>query len=29
MGTWYVTVVVIIKYIWPDKEVDPGFVSTR
>lgn len=29
MGTWYVTVVVIIKYIWPDKEVTPGFGSTR
>lgn len=29
MGTWYVTVVVIIKYIWPDKEVNPGSVSTR
>lgn len=29
LGTWYVTVVVIIKYIWPDKEVTPGFGSTR
>ncbi|XP_016888090.1 sodium-coupled neutral amino acid transporter 7 [Cynoglossus semilaevis] len=28
MGTWYVTVVIIIKYIWPDKEVTPGFVPT-
>ncbi|XP_003970105.2 sodium-coupled neutral amino acid transporter 7 [Takifugu rubripes] len=28
LGTWYVTVVVIIKYIWPDKEVTPGFGST-
>ncbi|CAF99550.1 unnamed protein product [Tetraodon nigroviridis] len=27
MGTWYVTVVVILKYIWPDKEVDPAFIS--
>ncbi|XP_029987140.1 sodium-coupled neutral amino acid transporter 7 [Sphaeramia orbicularis] len=27
MGTWYVTIVVIIKYIWPDKEVMPGFIS--
>ena len=29
MGTWYVTIVVIIKYIWPDKEVTPGYVPTR
>ncbi|CAN9507030.1 unnamed protein product [Ophioblennius macclurei] len=28
MGTWYVTIVVIIKYIWPDKEVTPGDVPT-
>ncbi|XP_068595088.1 sodium-coupled neutral amino acid transporter 7 [Brachionichthys hirsutus] len=28
MGTWYVTLVVIIKYIWPDKEIPPGFVPT-
>ncbi|XP_026175826.1 sodium-coupled neutral amino acid transporter 7 isoform X1 [Mastacembelus armatus] len=27
MGTWYVTIVVIIKYIWPDK-VTPGYVPT-
>uniref|UniRef100_A0A672HQG1 Sodium-coupled neutral amino acid transporter 7 n=1 Tax=Salarias fasciatus TaxID=181472 RepID=A0A672HQG1_SALFA len=27
MGTWYVTIVVIIKYIWPDKEVTPGYVA--
>lgn len=26
MGTWYVTVVVIIKYIWPDKNVMPGSI---
>ncbi|KAM8762238.1 putative sodium-coupled neutral amino acid transporter 7 [Acanthopagrus latus] len=26
MGTWYVTIVVIIKYIWPDKEMTPGYV---
>ncbi|KAM3625041.1 uncharacterized protein V6R79_006031 [Siganus canaliculatus] len=25
MGTWYVTIVVIVKYIWPDKEVTPGY----
>lgn len=29
MGTWYVTIVVIIKYFWPDKEVTPGYVPTR
>uniref|UniRef100_A0A8D3E790 Sodium-coupled neutral amino acid transporter 7 n=1 Tax=Scophthalmus maximus TaxID=52904 RepID=A0A8D3E790_SCOMX len=28
MGTWYVTVVVIVKYIWPDKEVTPVYVPT-
>ncbi|XP_054626703.1 sodium-coupled neutral amino acid transporter 7 [Dunckerocampus dactyliophorus] len=28
MGTWYVTTVVIIKYIWPDKEVTPGVFPT-
>ncbi|XP_023153491.1 sodium-coupled neutral amino acid transporter 7 [Amphiprion ocellaris] len=28
MGTWYVTIVVIVKYIWPDKEVTPGYVPT-
>ncbi|XP_028295956.1 sodium-coupled neutral amino acid transporter 7 [Gouania willdenowi] len=28
MGTWYVTIVVIIKYIWPDKEVTPGDIPT-
>lgn len=26
MGTWYVTIVVIIKYFWPDKNVMPGYV---
>ncbi|XP_030269744.1 sodium-coupled neutral amino acid transporter 7 [Sparus aurata] len=26
MGTWYVTIVVIIKYIWPDKDMTPGYV---
>lgn len=29
MGTWYVTIVVIIKYIWPDKELTPAFVPAR
>ncbi|CAK6954898.1 putative sodium-coupled neutral amino acid transporter 7 [Scomber scombrus] len=28
MGTWYVTIVVIIKYIWPDKEITPGYTPT-
>ncbi|XP_068169225.1 sodium-coupled neutral amino acid transporter 7 [Antennarius striatus] len=28
MGTWYVTLVVIIKYIWPDKEIIPGDIPT-
>ncbi|XP_077374729.1 sodium-coupled neutral amino acid transporter 7 isoform X1 [Festucalex cinctus] len=28
MGTWYVTIVVIVKYIWPDKEVMPGIVPS-
>ncbi|KAG7482200.1 hypothetical protein JOB18_015640 [Solea senegalensis] len=28
MGTWYVTIVIIVKYIWPDKEVTPGHVPT-
>ncbi|KAF6079448.1 solute carrier family 38 member 7 [Phyllostomus discolor] len=29
VGTWYVTAIVIIKYIWPDKEMTPGDVLTR
>ncbi|XP_060901722.1 sodium-coupled neutral amino acid transporter 7 [Labrus mixtus] len=28
MGTWYVTIVVIIKYIWPDREITPGYIPT-
>ncbi|XP_061670134.1 sodium-coupled neutral amino acid transporter 7 [Syngnathoides biaculeatus] len=28
MGTWYVTVVVIVKYIWPDAEVMPGVLPS-
>ncbi|KAK1798600.1 hypothetical protein P4O66_006896 [Electrophorus voltai] len=28
IGTWYVTVIIIIKYIWPDKEVSPGIIPT-
>ncbi|KAM3876646.1 sodium-coupled neutral amino acid transporter 7 [Diretmus argenteus] len=28
MGTWYVTIVIIIKYIWPDKDVTPGYIPT-
>lgn len=26
MGTWYVTIVVIIKYIWPDENDMPGYI---
>ncbi|XP_033847083.1 sodium-coupled neutral amino acid transporter 7 [Periophthalmus magnuspinnatus] len=26
VGTWYVTIVVIIKYIWPDKNNMPGYL---
>lgn len=29
VGTWYVTAIVIIKYIWPDKETTPGDILTR
>lgn len=29
MGTWYVTIVIIVKYIWPDKEVTPGYNPDR
>uniref|UniRef100_K7FF12 Sodium-coupled neutral amino acid transporter 7 n=1 Tax=Pelodiscus sinensis TaxID=13735 RepID=K7FF12_PELSI len=29
IGTWYVTAVVILKYIWPDKEITPGHIPTR
>ncbi|XP_019361381.1 PREDICTED: putative sodium-coupled neutral amino acid transporter 7 [Gavialis gangeticus] len=28
IGTWYVTAVVIFKYIWPDKEIKPGQIPT-
>ncbi|MBN3309793.1 sodium-coupled neutral amino acid transporter 7 [Amia ocellicauda] len=28
IGTWYVTVVVIVKYIWPDNNVLPGYIPT-
>lgn len=28
VGTWYVTIVVIIKYFWPDAEVTPGYIPT-
>ncbi|XP_026233926.1 putative sodium-coupled neutral amino acid transporter 7 [Anabas testudineus] len=28
MGTWYVTIVIIVKYIWPDKEVTPGNIPS-
>uniref|UniRef100_A0A452V741 Sodium-coupled neutral amino acid transporter 7 n=1 Tax=Ursus maritimus TaxID=29073 RepID=A0A452V741_URSMA len=29
VGTWYVTAIIIIKYIWPDKEMTPGDILTR
>ncbi|XP_038609998.1 putative sodium-coupled neutral amino acid transporter 7 [Tachyglossus aculeatus] len=29
LGTWYVTAIVIIKYIWPDKEMVPQEIPTR
>lgn len=29
MGTWYVTIVVIVKYIWPDKDMTPSYGPTR
>ncbi|KAJ8336621.1 hypothetical protein SKAU_G00378410 [Synaphobranchus kaupii] len=28
VGTWYVTIVVIIKYIWPDNAIDPHDIPT-
>ncbi|KAI4905331.1 hypothetical protein NFI96_015424 [Prochilodus magdalenae] len=28
IGTWYVTIIIIIRYIWPDKEVSPGNIPT-
>ncbi|KAL1007304.1 hypothetical protein UPYG_G00084740 [Umbra pygmaea] len=28
IGTWYVTIVIILKYVWPDKEVTPGYIPT-
>ncbi|KAL6468537.1 hypothetical protein MHYP_G00220610 [Metynnis hypsauchen] len=28
IGTWYVTIIIIIKYIWPDKDVSPGNIPT-
>ncbi|XP_051830551.1 sodium-coupled neutral amino acid transporter 7 [Antechinus flavipes] len=29
LGTWYVTAIIVIKYIWPDKELPSGDVPTR
>ncbi|XP_016350664.1 sodium-coupled neutral amino acid transporter 7 isoform X2 [Sinocyclocheilus anshuiensis] len=26
IGTWYVTIIIIVKYIWPDKDVSPGII---
>ncbi|XP_076879215.1 sodium-coupled neutral amino acid transporter 7 isoform X2 [Brachyhypopomus gauderio] len=28
IGTWYVTIIIIIRYIWPNEEVSPGFIPT-
>ncbi|KAF5879919.1 putative sodium-coupled neutral amino acid transporter 7, partial [Clarias magur] len=28
VGTWYVTVIIIIRYIWPDPEISPGLLPT-
>ncbi|XP_051568985.1 sodium-coupled neutral amino acid transporter 7 [Myxocyprinus asiaticus] len=28
IGTWYVTIIVIVKYIWPDKDIFPGNIPT-
>ncbi|KAJ7986175.1 hypothetical protein DPEC_G00348050 [Dallia pectoralis] len=28
IGTWYVTIVIVVKYIWPDKDVTPGYIPT-
>ncbi|XP_051884127.1 sodium-coupled neutral amino acid transporter 7 isoform X2 [Pristis pectinata] len=28
LGTWYVTIIVIIKYIWPDKGINTGDIPT-
>ncbi|XP_065781519.1 sodium-coupled neutral amino acid transporter 7 isoform X2 [Muntiacus reevesi] len=29
VGTWYVTTIIIIKYIWPDKEMSPADTLNR
>ncbi|XP_016359938.1 putative sodium-coupled neutral amino acid transporter 7 [Sinocyclocheilus anshuiensis] len=29
IGTWYVTIIIIVKYIWPDKDVSPGIIPVR
>ncbi|MCJ8738046.1 hypothetical protein PDJAM_G00031170 [Pangasius djambal] len=28
VGTWYVTAIIIIKYVWPDPEISPGIIPT-
>ncbi|XP_072516961.1 sodium-coupled neutral amino acid transporter 7 [Salminus brasiliensis] len=28
IGTWYVTIIIIIKYFWPDKNISPGDIPT-
>nr|XP_058901404.1 sodium-coupled neutral amino acid transporter 7 isoform X1 [Kogia breviceps] len=29
VGTWYVTAIIIVKYIWPDKEMTPADILNR
>ncbi|XP_062922658.1 sodium-coupled neutral amino acid transporter 7 [Mobula hypostoma] len=29
LGTWYVTVIVIVKYVWPDQGISTGHIPTR
>ncbi|XP_041047376.1 putative sodium-coupled neutral amino acid transporter 7 isoform X2 [Carcharodon carcharias] len=29
LGTWYVTIIVIVKYIWPDQGINIGDIPTR
>ncbi|XP_034164583.1 sodium-coupled neutral amino acid transporter 7 [Pangasianodon hypophthalmus] len=28
IGTWYVTAIIVIKYVWPDPEMSPGIIPT-
>ncbi|XP_056604731.1 sodium-coupled neutral amino acid transporter 7 [Triplophysa dalaica] len=29
IGTWYVTIIIIVKYFWPDKDISPGLIPVR